>query len=187
MLAGTSSDSESDVPERMSFAAGGPMAESTDPDTWLSLSAEPLPVDEITRWVGRPDCGAVVVFSGNARDHADGRVGVTGLEYEAYESQVVPRLSRITTEARRRWPALGRVAMVHRVGPLAIGEAAVVVAVSSPHRDVAFDAGRWCIDSLKSTVPIWKREKWEGGESWGLDAQHVADVDGQAGTSEVRR
>ena len=77
--------------------------------------------------------------------------------------------------------------MVHRVGPLAISEAAVVVAVSSPHRDVAFDAGRWCIDSLKSTVPIWKREKWEGGESWGLDAQHVADVDGQAGTSEARR
>ena len=171
----------------MSSAAGGPTAESTDPDTWLGLSAEPLPVDEITRWVGRPDCGAVVVFSGNARDHAGGRVGVTGLEYEAYESQVVPRLSRITTEARRRWPALGRVAMVHRVGPLAIGEAAVVVAVSSPHRDVAFDAGRWCIDSLKSTVPIWKREKWEGGESWGLDAQHVADVDRQAGTSEARR
>ena len=71
--------------------------------------------------------------------------------------------------------------MFHRVGPLAIGEAAVVVAVSSPHRDVAFEACRWCIDSLKSTVPIWKRETWDGGESWGLDAQHMTDLTGQTG------
>jgi molybdopterin synthase catalytic subunit len=118
----------------------------------------------------------VVVFTGNARDHSEGRVGVSALEYEAYESQVVPRLAGVAAEARSRWPVLARVAMLHRVGPLSIGEAAVVVAVSSPHRDAAFDACRWCIDSLKSTVPIWKRETWDGGESWGLDAQHVADL-----------
>lgn len=145
-------------------------------DTWLSLSAGPLPVDEISQWVKRPQCGAVVIFSGNARDHAEGRPGVTLLEYEAYETQVVPRLGRLAEEARRRWPEIGRMALVHRTGPVDIGEAAVVVAVSSPHRDAAFEAARWCIDTLKATVPIWKREIWDGGESWGVDAQQVMEV-----------
>ena len=106
---------------------------------------------------------------------------MTALEYEAYDAQVVPRLGRIADEARRRWPDLGRVALVHRTGPLEVGEAAVVVAVSSPHRDTAFEAGRWCIDTLKATVPIWKSETWDGGESWGTDAQHVVDVEGSNG------
>ena len=145
-------------------------------DTWLGLLDGPLPVDEVACWIGRPDCGAVGVVRGDARDHADGRPDVTALEYEAYETQVVPRLERLAAEARNRWPDLGRVAMIHRIGPLAIGEAAVVVAVSSPHRDTAFDAGRWCIDTLKATVPIWKREAWAGGEHWGVDAPQVADV-----------
>jgi len=153
----------------------------TDPETRLELTADPLPVEGLTRWVARPDCGAVVVFCGNARDHAEGRPGVTALEYEAYDAQVVPRLGRIADEARRRWPDLGRVALVHRTGPLEVGEAAVVVAVSSPHRDTAFEAGRWCIDTLKATVPIWKSEMWDGGESWGMDAQHVVDVEGSNG------
>jgi len=164
------------MPVGVSFAAGPPPADAPDPDTWLGLGSGALPVEEVTRWVGRSDCGAVVVFCGNARDHSDGRAGVTALEYEAYESQVIPRLAGVAAEARNRWPVLARVAMLHRVGPLAIGEAAVVVAVSSPHRDAAFDACRWCIDSLKSTVPIWKRETWDGGESWGLETQHVADL-----------
>ena len=145
-------------------------------ETWLGLTDGPLPVDEVACWIRRPDCGAVVVFRGDARDHAEGREGVTALEYEAYESQVVPRLGRLAEEARNRWPDVGRIALIHRTGPLAIGEAAVVVAVSSPHRDTAFDAGRWCIDTLKETVPIWKREAWAGGEHWGVDAQHVVDV-----------
>jgi molybdopterin synthase catalytic subunit len=130
--------------------------------------------------IGRPDCGAVVVFRGDARNHAEGRPEVTALGYEAYESQVVPRLGRLAGEARNRWPELGRIALIHRTGPLAIGEAAVVVAVSSPHRDTAFDAGRWCIDTLKETVPIWKSEAWAGGEDWGVDAQHVVEVPGSA-------
>ncbi len=180
MPAGTSADPESDLPVGLSSATSAPSPDAPDPDTWLGLGSGALPVDEVTRWVGRPDCGAVVVFTGNARDHSEGRVGVSALEYEAYESQVVPRLAGVAAEARSRWPVLARVAMLHRVGPLSIGEAAVVVAVSSPHRDAAFDACRWCIDSLKSTVPIWKRETWDGGESWGLDAQHVVDVDGSA-------
>lgn len=156
------------------------LVDGPDDETWVALTDGPLPVDEVTGWIGRHDCGAVVVFRGDARDHAEGRPEVTALEYEAYESQVVPRLGRLAGEARNRWPDLGRIALIHRTGPLAIGEAAVVVAVSSPHRDTAFDAGRWCIDTLKETVPIWKSEAWAGGEHWGVDAQHVVEVPSSA-------
>jgi molybdopterin synthase catalytic subunit len=88
------------------------------------------------------------------------------LEYEAYEEHVVPRLDAVADEARARWPEVARIAMVHRIGPIALTEAAVVVAVSSPHRPEAFEAARFCIDELKATVPIWKREHWEGGSEW---------------------
>lgn len=147
-------------------------------DTWIGISAIRLPVDEVTSWVVRPDCGGVVVFCGTARDHAPGRPGVHALHYEAYEEQAVPRLDAIADEVRVRWPAVGRVALLHRVGDLAIGETAVVVAVSAPHRDDAFAAARFCIDSLKRSVPIWKRESWADGESWGLEAQHIVEAGG---------
>ena len=123
-----------------------------------------------------PECGAVVQFSGTARDHSVDRPGVDLLEYEAYEEVVEPRLGAIASEMRRRWDDLGRIALLHRVGPVAVGDPAVVVAVSSPHRDSAFEAARFAIDTLKATVPIWKRERWQGGESWGLEPQHIARV-----------
>jgi molybdopterin synthase catalytic subunit len=145
-------------------------------DEWLGLSSEPLPVGAATDWVVRHDCGAVVVFSGTARDHAPGRPGVEVLEYEAYEEQVVPRLRGIAEEARVRWPTVGRIAMIHRVGVVPVGESAVVVAVSAPHRDEAFVAARFCIDAVKAAVPIWKHERWEGGEDWGSDAHELVDV-----------
>jgi molybdopterin synthase catalytic subunit len=145
-------------------------------DTWVGLSAGPLPVAEVAGWAVRPDCGALVLFSGTARDHAEGRSGVRRLEYEAYETQVVPRLNEVADEARVRWPPVGRIALLHRVGVLEIGESAVVVAVSAPHRGEAFDAARFCIDTLKRSVPIWKRESWDGGESWGLEAQRIVDA-----------
>lgn len=147
-----------------------------DSDTWVGLSAEPLPVEAASAWVVQPDCGGIVTFNGTARDHSEGRPGVSALEYEAYEGQVEPRLRLIAAEARVRWPAVGRIAMLHRMGPVEIGESAVVVAVGAPHRDDAFQAARYCIDTLKATVPIWKREAWEGGESWGLEPQHVREV-----------
>jgi molybdopterin synthase catalytic subunit len=148
----------------------------TEGETWLGLSGAPLPVGDAASWAVRPDCGGLVLFSGSARDHAEGRPGVHLLEYEAYEEQVVPRLAAVADEARSRWPDVGRIALLHRTGPVAIGESAVVVAVSAPHRGAAFDAARFCIDTLKATVPIWKREAWAGGESWGLEAQHVVDA-----------
>ena len=145
-------------------------------DTWLALTEAPLPVGAAADWAVRPDCGGLVLFNGTARDHADGRPDVSLLEYEAYEEHVVPRLAAIADEVRVRWPAVGRIAMLHRVGPVAIGESAVVVVVSAPHRDDAFVAARFCIDTLKATVPIWKRERWRDGESWGLEPQHITDV-----------
>ena len=143
-------------------------------DTWLGLSPDPLPSGLVADWVVLPSCGAVVQFSGTARDHAAGRPGVDLLEYEAYEDQVEPRLAALASEMRERWADLGRIALLHRVGPVAVGEPAVVVAVSSPHRAAAFEAARFGIDALKSTVPIWKRERWQGGQSWGLEPQHIS-------------
>lgn len=145
-------------------------------DSWCALSDVALPVAEATEWVTRPDCGAVVAFVGTARDHSADRPGVRELTYEAYEQQALARLDALVAETRRRWPDVGRVALLHRVGTLAVGDAAVVVAVSAPHRGSAFDAARYAIDELKETVPIWKREAWDGGESWGLEAQHLRSV-----------
>lgn len=145
-------------------------------DDWLGLSTDPLPVAEAGAWVVQPHCGATVVFTGTARDHAGERTGVTLLDYEAYDEQVLPRLEALAASMRERWPDLGRVVLLHRTGPVPITEAAVVVATSSPHRTTAFEAARYGIDTLKATVPIWKREEWSGGSSWGLEAQHITDV-----------
>ena len=152
------------------------MQPPTSADVWLGLSGDPLPVAPAADWVVRPDCGAVVVFSGTARDHAPGRPGVELLEYEAYEQHVEPRLRAIADEARLRWPTLGRIALIHRVGVVPVGESAVVVAVSAPHRDEAFLAARYCIDAVKASVPIWKHETWSGGEAWGSDAHELVDA-----------
>jgi len=143
---------------------------------WLALSEDPLPVEAVSAWVARPDCGAVVSFVGTVRDHAEGRAGVSSLEYEAYESAALERLSAIAAEARRRWPDIGRLACVHRIGLLGVGEPAVVVAVSCPHRAEAFESARWCIDTVKATVPIWKRETWDDGEGWGVGATPIGEV-----------
>jgi molybdopterin synthase catalytic subunit len=162
---------------------GGPLAAPPGGDRWAALSGFPLPVADASAWVVQPGCGAVVTFTGTARDHAVGRPGVHRLEYEAYEEQAVPRLRALADEARRRWPTVGRIALLHRTGVLDLGEAAVVVAVSSPHRAEAFEAARWAIDELKRTVPIWKREAWEGGESWGLEAQQLTEVGAEGRSS----
>src|SRR3954470_23996997 len=152
------------------------MVEAPVDDTWVALTGEPLPAGVAHDWAVRPDCGAVVVFTGTVRDSAEGRSGVTRLEYEAYVEQAEPRMYEIALEARRRWEGLGRIALLHRTGALSLTEVAVVVAVSAPHRGEAFDAARWCIDTLKATVPIWKKERWRDGEDWGLAATDLREV-----------
>ena len=143
---------------------------------WIEVTDDVLPVVEALEWAVLPRCGAVVLFSGTVRDHAEGRTGVTSLYYEAYEEEVEPKLAAIAAEARRLWPDLGRLALLHRVGELAVGEVSVVVVASAPHRAEAFDAARFGIDSVKTTVPIWKRETWDGGEDWSRCDHPVADV-----------
>jgi molybdopterin synthase catalytic subunit len=155
-----------------------PLAAPRSGVDWVALSPEPLPVDAASAWVVRPDCGATVTFTGTARDHAAGRPGVHLLEYEAYDGPALARMEAVVAGLRGRWPEVGRAALLHRTGVVALGDAAVVVAVSAPHRGEAFDAARFAIDELKRSVPIWKRESWAGGESWGLEAQHLTDVGG---------
>lgn len=145
-------------------------------DDWVVLTADPLDAGVAASWVGRPDCGAVVVFSGLVRDHADGATGVTHIDYEAWADEVVPRLAAIADDVRRRWPEVGRLALWHRDGRVGLGESSVVVAVSSPHRGTAFDAAEHAIDTLKATVPIWKKEFGEGGAQWARAAQHITEI-----------
>ncbi len=145
-------------------------------DTWVGVTHGPLPVGVALDWAVLPRCGAVVVFSGTVRDHAPGRDGVERLEYEAYDTQVELRLAAVAHEARRRWPALGRVALLHRLGPVALGESSVVVVASAPHRPEAFAAARYGIDTLKATVPVWKREVWAGGDAWSVESCDVVEA-----------
>jgi molybdopterin synthase catalytic subunit len=147
-----------------------------DGDNWLGLTDAELPISSIYEWCVRPDCGAVVLFSGTVRDHADGRTGVQHLEYEAYDEMVVPKLQEIAAETRARWTDVGRIALVHRLGRLELGESSVVACVSAPHRPEAFAAARFAIDALKVSVPVWKREMWAGGSDWGTNAAELVDA-----------
>lgn len=107
--------------------------------------------------------GAVVLFLGTAREWT-GERRTEVLEYECYGEMAERKLAELEAEAGRRWPLTG-CALVHRVGPVPLGEASVAVAVSSPHREEAFAAGKWLIDTLKQVVPIWKKEHWADGTS----------------------
>ena len=140
---------------------------SSAPTTdWIAITNDPLSHEELANWVIRPNCGAVVTFSGVVRDHSSSRENVTALEYDTDARIAEERLRDVVDEARKRWPDLERVAVHHRIGRVELSVSTVVVAVSAPHRDVAFEAARFCIDALKATVPMWKRELWEGGSAW---------------------
>jgi len=144
-------------------------------DDWFALTDSELPVGAAYDWAIQPQCGAVVLFSGTIRNHAEGRSGVQYLTYEAYEEQAVPRFGEIGAELRRRWPDTGRMALLHRLGRIDVGESSVIAVVSAPHRAQAFEAARFAIDALKESAPIWKHEVWEGGADWGTGAHDVGD------------
>ena len=111
-----------------------------------------------------------------------GRDGVDHLTYEAYEDKVLQRFAEICAETRRRWPDTGRIVMWHRTGRLVVGESSVVTVVSAPHRAEAFEAGRFTIDALKESAPIWKHEVWADGADWGTGASDItSDVAGVHG------
>lgn len=127
------------------------------------LSGE-LRVDEIRRFIQDDVCGGMVLFIGNVRNQTANKK-VLHLEFEAYEPMALKELSKIAANIFTMWPA-AKVAIHHRIGLLRIGESAVVIGVSCPHRKEAFDACSYAIDELKKTVPIWKKEVFEDGEVW---------------------
>ncbi|MBI3924426.1 MAG: molybdenum cofactor biosynthesis protein MoaE [Armatimonadetes bacterium] len=131
---------------------------------FVRLTREPISVDDCLSAVRREDCGAVVLFLGTVRDRAEGKP-VERLEYTAYAGMAFKELEKLACAARDRF-RLGGVAVWHRIGHLPPGEISVAVAVSAPHRQEAFEAGRWTIDTLKSTVPLWKREVGPEGAVW---------------------
>ncbi|MEE8557451.1 MAG: molybdenum cofactor biosynthesis protein MoaE [Myxococcota bacterium] len=130
----------------------------------IRIQPEPLSLDELVRTVVDPSCGAIATFTGVVRNVSRGR-GIAHLEYEAYEPMAHRELERIRDEILERWPGV-RLAVAHRIGRLEIGEAAVVIAVAAPHRAEALEACRYAIDTLKRSVPIWKKEFDVEGGSW---------------------
>jgi molybdopterin synthase catalytic subunit len=150
--------------------------EVRDDHAWITVTERTLAVGEALAWVARPGCGAILSFAGTVRDHSDGRPSVTSLDYEVYPEQAVTRLGELAASAKGRWPMIGRLALLHRIGRLHVGDVSVVVAVSTPHRGEAFDAGEYCIDTLKRTIPIWKRETWVGGTDWSECTHEIEDL-----------
>lgn len=129
------------------------------------VTESPIEGASLTTYAQTPADGAVVLFAGVARDNSDGKP-TASLHYEAYAAMAEPVLAQIAREATARWE-IGRVAIHHRIGPLAIGETAVLVAVAAPHRHGAFEAAEYIMDRIKEIAPIWKRETWaDGSAEW---------------------
>ena len=130
----------------------------------IALQSDPIRTDAVLQAVRCDSNGAISLFLGTVRNVNQGRI-VRGLEYHAYGEMAESEMSALRQTALERFD-ITSVAIVHRVGPLAIGETSVAIAVSAPHREASFEACRWIIDTLKRTVPIWKKEFFEGGDSW---------------------
>ena len=128
------------------------------------LMREPINMVALALHVRAPEDGATVTFDGFVRNHSHNR-STLYLDYEAYESMALVKMREIGAQLHEKF-AIHRVAMVHRLGRLEIGETSVFIAVSAPHRGAAFDACRFAIDTLKRTVPIWKKEYFEDGAVW---------------------
>lgn len=130
----------------------------------ILVSQDPIDIASILREVESDETGAVVTFDGRVRNHSRGR-RVARLHYEAYTEMAVKELAVIRESAFDKWP-IKKVAIVHRLGRLEIGESSVFIAVASAHRADAFAACRYIIDTIKETVPIWKKEVFGDGEEW---------------------
>jgi MoaE-MoaD fusion protein len=129
-----------------------------------ALVREPIDSQTLAAHVRGNGDGAIVIFDGFVRDHSKNRRTIH-LEYEAYEPMALAKMQEIAAHLHAQFP-IHRLAMVHRLGRLEIGETSVYIAVSAPHRAAAFEASRYAIDTLKRTVPIWKKEYFEDGSMW---------------------
>jgi molybdopterin synthase catalytic subunit len=129
------------------------------------LTHEVMDPQQLVELVRRDEAGAIALFYGIVRNHSEGR-NVERLEYEAHESMAVRKMREVAEETRRRFPEISEIGVWHRVGVLEIGEASLLVAVSSPHRAQAFAACHWAVDRVKEVVPVFKKEHWAGGSAW---------------------
>jgi molybdopterin synthase catalytic subunit len=129
----------------------------------ISLIHSPIDSSAVLAQVASNDAGAVVLFLGTTREFTQGRQ-TASLDYECYPQMAEAKLAELEAQAREKWPLI-HVSIVHRLGRLGLGEASIAIAVSSPHRQAAFEAGKWLIDTIKEDVPIWKQENWADGTS----------------------
>lgn len=146
---------------------------------WVGLRPGALLAGALLDWAIVPGCGAVVSFIGTVRSSSADVSDVIGIEYEAFVCEALTRLAEVADQAVSRWPTVGRIAMLHRYGEVQLGEAAVIVIVSAPHRPEAFSAARFCIDVLKNSVPIWKLERSACDARWseaGVLVESVEDA-----------
>eukprot|EP00013_Stygamoeba_regulata_P016977 CAMPEP_0177671884 /NCGR_PEP_ID=MMETSP0447-20121125/24994_1 /TAXON_ID=0 /ORGANISM="Stygamoeba regulata, Strain BSH-02190019" /LENGTH=206 /DNA_ID=CAMNT_0019179411 /DNA_START=669 /DNA_END=1289 /DNA_ORIENTATION=+ len=148
--------------------------QTTPEEDWLrvELSSLPLISSRYMDFAVLASCGAVSCFIGTTRDSFHGKK-VLRLEYEAYEPMALKEMRNLALLMREKWPQIGRVAIAHRVGIVPVGESSVVIAVSSVHRKDSLEAVQWCIDELKATVPVWKKEIYEDGSAWKANAECV--------------
>lgn len=130
----------------------------------IALTIDPIDVTSALAYLQSDQAGAIDLFLGVVRDNTQERP-VDRLEYEAYDRMAITEMQKIADEAQQRWPIL-RYAIIHRKGTLTIGEMAVFIGVATAHRADAFDACRYIIDTIKQTVPIWKKEVFTDGEEW---------------------
>jgi molybdopterin synthase catalytic subunit len=130
----------------------------------IKITPDVLSIDEAYAAVKRADCGAVALFVGTVRDHHDGKT-VLSLSYSAFQEMAEKEFAKIAADIAVRWKT-GEVYIAHRTGKLEIGDASVVIAVSSGHRAEAFEACRYAIETLKKTAPIWKEEFYDQGKAW---------------------
>jgi molybdopterin synthase catalytic subunit len=128
------------------------------------VTDKPINLQELVDFVSDPAAGAIATFIGTTRDNNENRK-VIALDYEAYREMAEKELARIGAEAAKKWQ-ICKIAIVHRIGPVQITQASVIIAVSSGHREAAFAASRFAIEEIKRIVPIWKKEVFEGGEVW---------------------
>lgn len=131
----------------------------------IELTHQPIDYQALTERIRSPQAGAVLLFLGTVREFTSGRQTLR-LEYEAYPPMAFSKMRELAEQAAQRWPLTG-IAIVHRLGLLELGDISVAIAVSTPHRDQGFAAGRWLIDTLKEVVPVWKQENWsDGTQEW---------------------
>lgn len=157
----------------------GGSGEQSDPR--IQIVREPISTGTIVESLKKPEDGAAVVFEGVVRNQTRGRRTVY-LDYEAYEEMALKQMKLLADEARKKF-TIRDLAIVHRLGRLAIGEASVLIVAVSAHRAPAFEACRWIIDTLKKTVPIWKKEYFEDGAVWADGEPFPEEIRGASGTA----